>query len=444
MAGDSMGHQAHRMPDGRSSKQSRRPKPLPEGHFDPDELCRRLYVVLADQKAHAERSERKRRARAEAAIPSSSANLNSRNTNNPNINNNSNVAISSTSRRGDHTQQRSQDGRRPDSYPTTSQPSKTVATSTDLITELRRTRSSAKHNSCRHGAAETGINNTTSLEQKENEYHHVPREAAKQFARTTTVEVMRNKERESLVHQLSKRALRFHKQGGRAPADPLTTAPSELNRALRHSQSQRDKILDRNQFQRTRILEEAAQLDHERVRESNRPHTFEHEIARILPEQNKNRRNSTGNTELFDRVPGGIGEHNRKSVILMDPLLDVDEDSTSNDEYPQGRAIPHEHRVDWSQSDESKRQPKLLLSPLLKKADSLWGLRGRLGSKASMSSSSGGGVGGAGTLKGIEENESGGSQEQIATASAVSAPSALPTATTPKSPKGGFFAKFRR
>ncbi|KAM7208619.1 hypothetical protein V8F20_001042 [Naviculisporaceae sp. PSN 640] len=423
-----MPHQAHRIPDGRSSKHPRRPKPLPEGHFDPDELCRRLYLVLADQKAHAERNERKRRTRAEATDPASSTNIN-----------NLNGKPSSDRRREDPTNQ-SQDGRRPESYPIGSQPSKTATTSADLITELRRTRSSAKHISSKQVVTETN----------DHEYHHVPKEAAKQFARTTTVDVMQHKERESLVHQLSKRALRFHKQGGRASTDAVTAAPSELNRALRQNQSQRDKILDRNQFQRTRILEEAAHLDHERVKESNRPHTFEREIARIVPDSQKNRRNSTGNTELFDRAPGGSGEHNRKSLVLMDPLLDVDEDSTP-EEYPQGRVLAHEHRVDWSQSDESKGKPKLLLSPLLKKADSLWGLRGRLGSKSSPSSSSGGGVPGAGTLGGIEESESGKtSQEQMATTeSAVSAPAALPAAPAPKSPTkspktSGFFAKFRR
>lgn len=447
LRGASMSHQAHRIPDGRSSKQPRRTKPLPEGHFDPDELCRRLYLVLADQKAHAERNERKRRARAEATDPSSSTNINNKNTNITNINNNSNVKPSSDGRRGDHTKRQSQDGRRPDSYPTDSQPSKTATTSADLITELRRTRSSAKHNPSKHVVAETSI---TASEHINHEYHHVPKEAAKQFARTTTVDVMQNKERASLVHQLSKRALRFHKQGGRASADILTSAPSELNRALRHSQSQRDKVLDRNQFQRTRILEEAAHLDHERLRETNRPHTFEREIARILPDSQKNRRNSTGNTELFDKVRGGSDEHNRKSLILMDPLLDADEDDTSTEEHQHTQVLAHEHRVDWSQSDESKRQPRLLLSPLLRKADSLWSLRGRFGSKASMSSSSGGGAAGVGTLGGIKENESGGaSQEQIAAVSAVSAPAALPAATAPKSPTkspktSGFFAKFRR
>ncbi|KAM7212250.1 hypothetical protein V8F06_012358 [Rhypophila decipiens] len=403
------------MPDGRSAKQPRRPKQLPEGHFDPDELCRRLYLVLADQKAHAER---KRKSRVETTIPSSSS------------------------------------LHKPDSYPSTSQPARTENASADLITELRRTRSSAKHlTSSKHGATET---NKATTEQN-GEYHHVPKEAAKQFARTTTVDVMQRKERESLVHQLSKRALKFHRQGGgQAASDPSTTAaPKELNRALRESQSQREKVLERNQFQRTRIMEEAANLDRERTeRDNNRAHTFEQEISRILPENhahNKNRRNSTGNTELFDRAQGGSGEHNRRSVNLMDPLLDVDEEGTSGEECPAGgRVLPHQHRVDWSQSDEAAgRRPKLLLSPLLKKADSLWGLRGRLGSKSSPSSSSSGagGASGAGAqppLGGIDENETGGGGASCEQIEAVSAPAALPAVTTPKSPKGGFFSKFRR
>ena len=445
-------HRAPQAQDGPVGKPSKRSRRLPEGHFDPDELCRRLYMVLADQKAHADR---KRRARAEASSPSSSSaprtgattiitNVNINNTNISNsTTNNHNINTSSTCQRGDDPRQRSHNGRRPESFPAPSQPLQPANTSIDFITELRR-RSSAKHKPSRHGLldADPNVNGIISEDQYHpSEYHHVPKEAAKQFARTTTVDIMRAKESESFVHQLSKRALRFHKQGRREATEPVV--PSELNRALRHSQTQRENVLGRNQFQRTRVMEAAAQLDHEREREesflnsSNRPHTFERELSRILPERRNsqlqnNRRNSTGNTEVFDRAPGGIDDPTRRSVILMDPLLDGDEDATPPEEQPQ-RVLAHEHRVDWSQSDESGRRPKLLLSPLLRKADSLWGLRSRLTNKGSASSS--GGV--APTIH--ERVSRGGSQESV-----TAVTPAAPSVTTPKSPKSSFFAKFKR
>src|SRR5690606_18515868 len=42
-------------------------------------------------------------------------------------------------------------------------------------------------------------------------YHHVPKEAAKQFTRTTTVGSMRDG---SLAHRLSKHGLKFRQEGG--------------------------------------------------------------------------------------------------------------------------------------------------------------------------------------------------------------------------------------
>lgn len=86
-------------------------------------------------------------------------------------------------------------------------------------------------------------------------------------------------------------------------------------------------------------------------------------------------------------------------------------------------ADAHEHRVDWTQSDEvgvggREKRPKLLLSPFLKKADSLLGLRGK-------------GKGGKGMEGGDNKEES-------------TSPTSKKTPKSPKSPKERFFAKFIR
>ncbi|KAK3315049.1 hypothetical protein B0H66DRAFT_535939 [Apodospora peruviana] len=405
---------------GRPSKPSQQHRrQLPESHFDPDELRHRLHLVLADQRAHAER---KRRTRAEGAGQTSTAtssssaeataiapktgattiitdiNINNKNNDDPN-------GTTANPRRDGGARQRSHDGgRRPESLPTAKE-----QTPADLITELRRSKSSARRKSSKL---------TLSVVDGNAEYHHVPKEAAKQFTRTTTQENMRNaniREGENLVHQMSKRALKVHKENEKATV-PL--APGELNRALRNTQAQRERALDQ-----------------ERERENKSSHTFQGEIARILPAGHQRhhsnsaaaRRNSTGSVDGFER--SAVAEHNRRSLIQMEPVMDDSEEDVTPPEEEVQKVPPHEHRVDWSQSDESgRRQPKLLLSPLLRKADSWWALRGRLGSKGAASQ---------------DEKEAGSPPHESGSKTAASAV-APATATTPKSPKAGFFAKFKR
>jgi hypothetical protein len=97
---------------------------------------------------------------------------------------------------------------------------------------------------------------------------------------------------------------------------------------------------------------------------------------------------------------------------------DPGSDDTTPPEEPVQR-FPAEPRTDWTQSDELSKgnRSKFALPPLLRKADSLWGLRGR-----SKKDSEKGGVGTEGEKeKGPEEMS----------------PSAM-------SPKAKFFSKFIR
>ncbi|KAH6850879.1 hypothetical protein B0I37DRAFT_353308 [Chaetomium sp. MPI-CAGE-AT-0009] len=378
---------------------------VPEGQLDPHELTRRLYVVLAEQKAHAER---RRRARDETS--------NHKNGLDP---------VSST---------RSREARPP----------------ADLITELRRTEST-KHKPS-HPATTGPVPNSQS-----EAYHHVPQEAAKQFTRTTTVENMRDT---NLIHKLSKHALKFHLEGPKTvrPSGSNTTtepalAPAELTRALQQTQTQRNQLLDRNQFQRTRILEEAARLEHPHPHPHpaapRRTHTLEDELSRILPGSSSSshhypkhlRRNSTGNTITTHQTdnPVTTATYARHSLIASGAAPDTLVMDTLLEDDSAAAATAERARVDWTQSDEARAAggghghghghvrgasgsgPKLLLlSPLLRKADSLWTLRGRRGSKDSVGS--GGGAGGV--VGGGEEVQS---------------------PTTPTAAKGkGFFGRFKR
>ncbi|KAI0392666.1 hypothetical protein F5Y17DRAFT_459616 [Xylariaceae sp. FL0594] len=78
---------------------------------------------------------------------------------------------------------------------------------------------------------------------------YVPAQAATQFKRTTTSERMREK---SLVHSLSKAALRFYSQGTTAAdrdAIHSSLTPGKQQSILRRARGQRDRQHVRNQFQ---------------------------------------------------------------------------------------------------------------------------------------------------------------------------------------------------
>lgn len=424
-------------PAGRTSKA---PARTAEGHFDPDELTRRLYAVLAEQQKYAER---KRRARGEPPEPRDCAGADP----------------GATTRQRNHARP-GRDGRR-------QQPAETAA---DLITQLRRCHSAKPKPS--HAAA--GALPGSDAPHRPDEYHHVPREAAKQFARTTTQENMRRSP--DLVHKLSRRALKFHMDRGRTGARPGTDgektalSPAELSRALRRTQSQRDRVLDRNQFQRTRILEEAAQLDQQQQ------HHQYHHTKSTHNAHAAGRRNSTGTlTAMHDPLDQRTEDHhgnnnnhhhpngnsNRRSFMLMEPLVDVADEHAAAGEGEQQQqeqaagCAPHARRVDWTQSDEppttappqpplpssssrptTTRPTRLLLSPLLRKADSLWMLRGRIGVKGSSptaapslsppSTSSSARASGCGKA---EDNNDNINKESV---------------SSPRSPRVGFFAKFKR
>ncbi|KAK4101540.1 hypothetical protein N658DRAFT_524004 [Parathielavia hyrcaniae] len=422
-----------------SGKPHKGPARLAEGQFDPDELARRLYLVLAEQKAHAQR---KQRARGEPSTRKHGP--------------------------GRSSGTRHRDSARPGEEARQPKPGEPPAA--DPVTDLRRSESAKRETPHPAPAPDAAA-------AKPEAYHHVPQEAAKQFARTTTIENMRSNI--DHVHKLSKRALMFHIEGpsktvraaGPAGAPKPALSPAELTRALQQNQAQRAQHLDRNQFQRTRILQEAARLDHSQQQQhphqSPHKHTFQDELSRILPHNNTHnnnnsklaRRNSTG-TDPFQPTTHDASssstasqlQYNRRSLLLLpsdnrnsltlDPLL---EDATPPPEDLSRFPPADRARVDWTQSDEPHGGgggsrgggggggPKLtLFSPLLRKADSLWAMRGRRGSRDSSGSGSGsGGGGGKGGEKGEGarggEAEDGGGGES-------------PTAKAGK----GFFGRFKR
>ncbi|KAM0329142.1 hypothetical protein ACHAQA_004438 [Verticillium albo-atrum] len=239
---------------------------------------------------------------------------------------------------------------------------------------------------------------------------YIPRVAAAQFARTTTAADMAH---QGLAHKLSRKVLKSHRTGGdpgaAMPAMPpnpvastmtsaeLPSDPARTRSMGRKSHAHRDKAHDRAQhqvnLQRDRILEAAAEAGDFQGRHPKR-HTIEGPLAL-----------GTGPQPTDEQ-----GDDATRRVSMGDLLgrPNPNELAGGNADEPEvPRHDVNEHRVDWTQSDE---RPKTRPTPLIRKADSIWTLRGRLGS----------------LTKNSRDDKS-----------------PLVDGESPKSPKAGFFARFK-
>ncbi|PNP52944.1 hypothetical protein THARTR1_06459 [Trichoderma harzianum] len=353
-----------------SKPQSQRLKAL-----DADDLTRRLYVVLAEQKAQAERKKRAR-----AAVEAE------RQANAAAVARNANVLHP-----GQHGIPLG-----PTVASTQIQKKEATAAKSHVRTAPRDSNECPSKADKLHKA---GMKNSTSSSSNRNSedaappsnYRHVPQVAASQFARTTTTETVTEKH---LVHKLSRQAVKFHMQGPNAMV-ATDLAPSEQNKALRRVQSMRERQYERNQFQHTHSLAATAEVDERPA--STAPHTFQEYLKSKSPdpldETNKETRRRSMGAILGMMVPVVDAEPAERSMSSLD---------NQSDTVP---VNPDEHRVDWTQSDEAamllqqrqqqQQQPSQQQPPqqppqqpqkstaghgVLRKAESKWALRTKLGS----------------------------------------------------------------
>ncbi|KAI1405508.1 hypothetical protein F4819DRAFT_400104 [Hypoxylon fuscum] len=233
------------------------------------------------------------------------------------------------------------------------------------------------------------------------QYHHVPQEAATQFERTATANSMREK---NIVHSLSQSALKFHVEGRLSDRIELDSSitPAQQNRAMKRTQSHREKLHERNQFQ------DPYMIPNERDSAEEKRHQ-RHSVVGLASGHSR-RKSSFGNI-LEDEA----------LTIHPPAIVDLPIDEIASEEtLVIDPAAANEHRVDWTQSDEVSEKPKVMRIPLLKKADSLWTLKGKIGNF---------------TKNGHNRDERGISvrEKQVSTPHSPS-----------KSPKRGFFARFKR
>ncbi|KAL6824282.1 hypothetical protein J3E69DRAFT_336244 [Trichoderma sp. SZMC 28015] len=351
-----------------SKPQSQRLKAL-----DADDLTRRLYVVLAEQKAQAERKKRAR-----AAVEAE------RQANAAAVARNANVLHP-----GQH-------GIPLGPTVASTQIQKREATAAKSHVRNAAPRDSNEYPPKAEKLHKAGMKNSTSSSSNRNSedapppsnYRHVPQVAASQFARTTTTETVTEKH---LVHKLSRQAVKFHMQGPNAMV-ATDLPPSEQSKALRRVQSMRERQYERNQFQHTHSLAATAEVDERPA--STAPHTFQEYLKSKsldpLDETNKEtRRRSMG--ALIGMMMPADAETAERSMSSLD---------NQSDAVP---VNPDEHRVDWTQSDEAaillqqrqqqqpppqQPQPQPQQQPqksaaghgVLRKAESKWALRTKLGS----------------------------------------------------------------
>ncbi|KAL9949159.1 hypothetical protein ACHAQF_001232 [Verticillium nonalfalfae] len=336
----------------RPTQTTGRPKPrLPQQPsqpvpFDPEDLSRRLSIVLAQQKAHAER----------------------RRTPKTDFARHPKTALSHLAASSSHPQD---------------------AFSAGAV---------AKKSSQPPTAAKAVDSTSPPLQDENGSY--IPRVAATQFARTTTAADMAHQD---LAHMFSRRAInttttttRSHRSGADPGVamppiprqHPLTVAapstmtsadltpshPARTRSGARTTHAPHDRTHDRQHsqtLQRNRILEAATAAGEAGDLQGRYPqrHTIEGPIAMA----------AVGGAQATEEQLHGDDAARRVSTgdLLGRPHANEKGAAAAADEPEVPPHDVNEHRVDWTQSDE---RPKTRSTPLLRKADSIWTLRGRLGS----------------------------------------------------------------
>jgi hypothetical protein len=187
-------------------------------------------------------------------------------------------------------------------------------------------------------------------------YRHVPEQAAAQFSRTATSDGMREK---SLVHSLSKAALRFYTDGvSSADREAIKSSitPGKQQSLLQRARSQRDRQHGRNQFQGPKSAGDDG-ISWRRLSRSIVSET-------AIPEED-------GVSTLADL-------HLHTHPNPGDNIRDVQSDETLVDAL-----TANQHRIDWTQSDEmlphEKKGMNMKLPPLLRKTGSILTLKGKFG-----------------------------------------------------------------
>lgn len=197
---------------------------------------------------------------------------------------------------------------------------------------------------------------------KESAYRHVPKVAAAAFERTTTPVLMGEKKKNrKYVRRLAQLALKHRAEKAVRP----TAGSFDLRKtqAMDHARKQRGQLGDRNQFQQTRHLEDAAQFDKQRNLNKVLQRTFGADNSDVHQTARSYRPLSTGDLGWEEDCEGGEPIFHTKSkakALIITPVND---------------------RQDWEQRDEVPvevhRSVKDRVGPFLRRTDSMWILKSK-------------------------------------------------------------------
>ncbi|KAI0542163.1 hypothetical protein GGR58DRAFT_340759 [Xylaria digitata] len=299
-------------------------RPHPKSQpFDPEDLRRRLYVVIAEREAQNEKRQRQR----VDALPAKWAQV----------------------EREENTQQ---------TYIERLAAINAAWTVSDMATPSRRASKSQSsvQDKLRRSSAE--IPSTVADANECPKYRHIPEQAAAQFSRTTTSGSMQSDK--SVVHSLSRAALRFYAEGTSSAdrsAIESSITPGKQRRILQRTRSQQDRQHTRNQFQDSRVAGDEA-VPWRRSSKSG-PGAGEKTIL-----EEADGVSALADLHLHAYPNQGESAENKELHSSEETLVDA--------------ATANEHRIDWSQSDEMLPHEKRGVK-LLKKTTSILTLKGKLG-----------------------------------------------------------------
>jgi hypothetical protein len=187
------------------------------------------------------------------------------------------------------------------------------------------------------------------LAQTNGVYHHVPKVAAAAFERTTTPDVRRQ------LHKLASPAINAHLEK-LSLEDPHPGQPPSLQKTQAIDQAilERQILLNRNQFQWTHELEEAAEADMERELYKPPQRTFHSEFAHLTSGHKRSSSRPLSTGDLF-----------------------WEEEETQPPPPPKSKPKPGpvaKDRLDWAQRDEEAEvtKKKEWTSPFLRRMESTW------------------------------------------------------------------------
>ncbi|KAI0513169.1 hypothetical protein F5B22DRAFT_647982 [Xylaria bambusicola] len=317
--------------------QRHHPKSQP---FDPEDLRRRLYVVIAEREAQSEKRQRQR----VDAMPAKWAQV-ERERDTQQLYIEHLAATTATTWMPEVTA--------PPRRPSTTVP-KSRLQQPSAQDKLR------QRNSMIAAPSELSDNPTDTTECPK--YRHIPEQAAAQFSRTTTSGGMQGEK--STVHSLSRAALRLYVEGtssaDRSAIDSSIT-PGFQRKILQRAQSQRDRQYGRNQFQESRMDE-------------------------AMPWRRSSKSGASDKGKIEEESKGNISAladlhlhaFPNQGDALADNSNNNNNGSHSSEETLVDAATANEHRVDWTQSDEMLPSEKKGVK-FLRKTTSILTLKGKLG-----------------------------------------------------------------